>query len=134
MKQENAPLSIIVVEDEDDARDVLVQVLAMKYPEINFLGAANGNDALAQFGEHHPKIFITDINLPDMDGTELIAAVKGLDPDTKFLVISAHSPDNIAGKLSQTTICGYITKPIRYGELFKAIEQCISLLHEVEQR
>lgn len=128
MEHLNSSLFILIVEDEEEAREILMQVLFLRYPDITFLEASDGRNAMECFTRHHPKIVVTDVNLPDMNGIELSSKIRAIDANIKFLAISAHNNDTIQ-KMSVeygSNICGFITKPIEYVKLFAAIDQCIS--------
>ncbi len=127
MEFSNSSLSILIVEDEEEAREILMQVLTLKYPEVNFLAASDERSAMECFTSHHPKIVVTDVNLPGKNGIELSSDICSMDADIKFIVISAHN-NTIEKEFAESggKICGYITKPIEYAKLFAAIDQCVS--------
>jgi CheY-like chemotaxis protein len=125
-----APQTILVVEDEDETREVLVQVLAMRYPGVAFLEASDGRIALECIKSHSPQIVITDISLPGKDGIALSTEIRSISAHVKFIVISAHETDGTLHRFAQAgiDICGYLTKPLEFPLLFSTIDKCIAEL------
>jgi CheY-like chemotaxis protein len=68
------PRKILLVEDNDDARDMLRQVLAMHGHAV--VEAGCGEAAIAQAAQMRPEVAIIDIGLPDIDGYEVARRLK----------------------------------------------------------
>ncbi len=121
------PVSMLVVEDEKGTLEVLISTLAMKYPGAALHTAENGAQGLEAFAAHQPDIVITDLNMPDMNGVQMIGEIRALRPGTKFIVLTAASgilaSATSAGKVTAVDHC--ILKPVRLAALFAAIDQCI---------
>jgi len=122
-----APASILLVEDEVAALELLADIVPRKFPGVALYTATNGRKALELFKAHLPDIVITDINMPEMNGVQMAGEIRAIKPDTKFIVITGD-----AGKISLESSIGegfeidhYIEKPIDFGLLFAGIEECI---------
>lgn len=120
------PFSLLLVEDEVIALEFLAIILTRKYPDLALHTAINGRTGLELFKTHLPDIAITDINMPEMGGVQLIDKIRAIKPDTKIIVFTGAS-----GKLPLKTSAGkgcnfdhFIMKPVVFQELFSAIEQC----------
>jgi CheY-like chemotaxis protein len=122
--------TILVVEDEDETREILVQVLASRYPGFDFLEAPDGSSAVECFRNHAPRIVITDISMPGKDGIALSCEMRSICADVKFIIVSAHETDHMLARFAEvgTDICGYLTKPVEFPSLFAAIDKCIAEL------
>ena len=68
--KENSPLTVLVIEDHPDQRDLLAIVL--KREGYNVITAANGLEALEKLETENIQIALSDIMMPKMDGFELI--------------------------------------------------------------
>jgi len=123
-------LSMIVVEDEEEALQLLCTVLATKYPDSTIHSAVNGRTGLELIKTHLPDIVITDISMPVMCGNKLAENICEIKADTKIIAITGNScgktPENINFDFQHV-----IGKPIIFQELFNAIDQCIA---EFEQK
>jgi YesN/AraC family two-component response regulator len=122
------PLSVLVVEDDETAREILMSVLVLKFPHIPFHAADNGKSGLAQFITHSPAIVITDINMPVMDGIRMAEEIKSIAAGVKLIVLTAFGDRTVleAARTAGIEINYCLLKPVDYGKLFTAIEQCLA--------
>lgn len=123
-----APLTLMIVEDDKDSRDILKVVLAKKFPDIAIQAAVNGKDGVELFEKILPEIVLTDVNMPEMNGVEMVRVVRKIKPGIKVIMITADT-----GKAALEESIGdgfqvdqYVYKPIDYKKLFAAIEQCLA--------
>ena len=84
---------ILVVDDNSDSRDILAKLLRMCGYDV--ISASNGESAYAAALRQVPDLIITDINMPVMDGIELLKRVRneGLLARTAVLVVTAFGGD-----------------------------------------
>jgi len=118
-------ISILLVEDEEVILQLLVTILAKKYPDFALYTAGNGREGLDLFTAHRPDIVITDIKMPVMGGVQMADKIRALKPETKFIVLSGE-PENSAPQDSvKNEFDLNIMKPVKLGLLFAAVEQCL---------
>jgi two-component system response regulator SaeR len=119
--------SILLVEDDDNAREVLAAILAKKFPDVALYTAGNGKAGLDLFKGRASDIVITDANMPEMNGAQMVDEIRMIKPDAKIIVITADNVnadlEHAAGKGLQ--IDHYIVKPIKFNLLFLAIDACL---------
>ena len=122
------PLSVLVVEDDEPAREILISVLVLKFPNISFYTADNGKSGLAQFRAHLPRVAITDINMPVMDGIRMAEEIKLIADGVTFIVLSAFSDRTVLGaaRAAGLEISHCLLKPVDYKALFAAVEQTLA--------
>ncbi len=118
-------LSLLVVEDDKTAIEVIRVIIPLKFPKITFHVAGDGNMGLALFKEYSPDIVVTDINLPGMDGIQMAEQIKAMKSDTRFIVLTGYSDKIRMDKFNEIGVCNYISKPLDLKKLFTAIEKCI---------
>lgn len=82
----------------------------------------NGNDACQRIVEARPDILITDIQLPGMNGLELIQKVKGVYPDLVSVVISEYAEFVYAQKAIRCGVLGYCLKPFDDDEIANVLK------------
>ena len=70
MPENISPLRILIVEDEENARKGYEALLHRWNYDV--LGVGSGEDALARIGEFHPGVILADVELPGMNGLELL--------------------------------------------------------------
>ncbi len=118
--------SLMVVEDDKTALDLLTVMIARKYPEFRILTAENGKEGVELFARELPEIVITDINMPVMDGIEMARMIKTNKPDTRFIVLTAYTNRVYLEKFLEIGFSAYILKPVEFSKLFDAIDNCIA--------
>jgi YesN/AraC family two-component response regulator len=121
------PVSILLVEDDQTSRDILVNMLALKLPQVSFLTATNGKSGLESFKEHSPALVITDINMPLMDGISMATEIKALDYSAKIIVLTAFSDKAMleSSRAAGIAIDHYVLKPVDYRKLLETIADCL---------
>jgi len=127
------PISILLADDEFATVAILANVLAKKYPNFPIYTAENGKTAFELFKSNQPNIVITDVNMPEMNGVQMAAIIRSIDPSTKFIFLTGNSgKDHLRDHDGEGfEVEHYIVKPVRFGLLFAAIEQSIS---EIERK
>ncbi len=114
-------INILIVDDEEESRDLLGFMLA-DYPGIRISGkASNVNQALKIFEEFTPDLILLDIQMPEKDGFQLITELhdRGIYPGIIFVTAF----ENYALKAIRSSAFDYILKPVGTKELFSAIER-----------
>lgn len=108
---------VLVVDDESVTRRVVI--FALKSIDIEVLGAENGQEALALAGEHEFDLAIIDINLPDMDGFEVIRHLKTLPraAHTPTIIFTARNHPGDENQALDVGAVGFLYKPFSTQEL-----------------
>lgn len=112
-------MQILLVDDSRLMRRYVARTLEMTGMEIVIGEAANGLDALEQARAARPDLIITDLNMPEMNGEELIARVAG-DPDLRGIPVMILSADHSVRRLEKLIYQGavaYMTKPVTPEDL-----------------
>jgi signal transduction histidine kinase len=112
---------ILLVDDEQDIRDVLQ--LALADAGYDVLLAENGQQALDLFFERRPPIVITDIKMPVLDGIQLLRRIKQEAPDTEVIMITGHGDMDLAVRSLKHEATDFITKPIHVDALEIALKR-----------
>ncbi len=115
-----ALIRVLVVEDDPIMLRLTTQVmLAWKLP-VDLSTASNGFEGLLRIGEVRPDLVITDLNMPGMDGFQMLQALKrpGSGYETlKVVVISALSAREVADSGGLPADVTFLAKPVHYGDL-----------------
>jgi signal transduction histidine kinase/DNA-binding NarL/FixJ family response regulator len=114
---------ILYAEDEPFIRDELVEILKMRYHEV--LGAANGKEALELMDRYSVDVLITDIQMPVMDGLELISETRKTNPRLPIIVTSAFSDTEYLLSAIDLGVSHYATKPIKPRVLIEKIDSIL---------
>lgn len=110
--------NVLLVDDEPAIREGLRTLIP--WEELGFTvadTAANGREALLKHGLLRPDLMIVDIRMPGMDGLELIAAIRGIDPGVHILILSGYADFDYARQAIGSRVDGYLLKPVDEDEL-----------------
>ena len=114
-------IKAVVVDDHPLIRDGMRYMLA-SYADIEIVGEADtGEAALAICMRELPDVVLLDLNLPDMDGVEVISELRAQNPDVKVVVVTAlPGGDRIQEALSSGAT-SYLNKDVSSGDLANSI-------------
>ena len=127
MKEPDARVTVLLVEDTEDNRFMMRRLLEMSGYRV--VEAMNGEEAVRLAKSELPKLILMDLSLPVIDGlaaTRLIRKIPYL-AETPIIAVSAHDTSDFQSDAIQAGCNGYITKPIDFNELE---EQIAKLLRE----
>lgn len=112
---------ILVVEDVDLNRDLLVQLLEDDYEVIT---AADGEKGFEYAVQEQPDLVLMDLSLPVLDGWEATRRIKALPgkKDLPVLALTAHAMPGDEEKAKAAGCDDYLTKPIDEELLFEKLE------------
>lgn len=111
----------------DDDRFVLESVTTL-LNEFGFTVRAfsNGQEAVKQFVMEPVDLVLTDINMPIMDGLELLEKIRFLDKETPVILMTAYADLDVAVKAIQKGAFDFIIKPYRPPALIHAVEKGVN--------
>jgi CheY-like chemotaxis protein len=112
-------LSILYVEDEMELKKVTADFLSNVIG--NVVSVNNGLDALEQFNHEKYNVVITDINMPKLNGVELIKELKKMNKDIPIIVTTAYNNEKQIDELYEAGMNEYLMKPIDLMELVEKI-------------
>lgn len=111
---------ILVVDDEPSIRRTLTQLFArMGYQATE---AASGQEALEHIQRQRFDLVILDLNMPEMDGTEVLKTARPLAPDTVFIILTAYGTLDSAILAIRSGAFDYLLKPSPVQEIVRAVE------------
>ena len=120
--------SILVVDDEPDVADLFRQRFRREARQGTYVMhfAASGAEALDRLaGEIHPTLIavLSDINMPGMDGLELLAEIKQRFPDLPVMMVTALGDDDRRRRARELGASEFITKPVDFDQLKEQLRQ-----------
>jgi len=117
-----AKKTILVVDDTDWNRDLIVQLLQDEY---TVLQAVDGEDGVKKTEQEKPDLILMDLGMPVMDGWEATRRIKA-HPDLKSIPIIAVTSHAMVGDEIQAREAGcddYLPKPVDEDELIRKIKK-----------
>ncbi len=123
------PYSILIVDDDQTIRETLTAILKTK--EYIVVSAGTANEAIVKSQNQHFDLFLLDIKLPDMEGTQLLAHLQNAYPEAvKIMITGQPSVENATTALN-IGADSYFTKPFEPEKLLEAVE---NKLQECERK
>ncbi len=111
---------VLIVEDEPTDRVILANLLERMGHEVYL--ASDGEEAFKTYLKNSIEIIITDLNMPHVDGLELIESVRALFSRAVIIAVSGKGPELLAEAKSRGAFAA-LSKPVDPQELRKAIEE-----------
>lgn len=112
-------LHVLYVEDDANLRQETTMLLEPFFEHLDI--ANDGLEGLEKFSDHFYDIIVTDINMPRMNGIEMIDKIREINPEQKIIAISAHNEGEILVNLIRAGVTGFILKPIIQQEVINVL-------------
>jgi len=115
--------SLLVVDDEAAIRDSLRMIL--EYEGYRVEEAGNGSQALAKVAERAPDAIVLDIKMPEMDGLELLKALRERGYDMPVLMISGHADVATAVEATRRGAFDFFEKPLERERVLLSLRNAV---------
>jgi CheY-like chemotaxis protein len=116
--------TLLVVDDSAMDRRLVGGILE-KNPDWTVIYAVNGKDALAEIEMHIPDLVLTDMQMPEMNGLELVTAVKEEYPLIPVLLMTAQGSEEIAVQALKQGAASYVPKRRLAQDLRETVERVL---------
>lgn len=116
--------TVLIVDDSQVDRR-LVGGLLQKTGEYQLVYAENGQDALEKIELHIPDAVLTDLHMPEMNGLELVEAIKADYPLIPVLLMTAQGSEELAVEALRRGAASYVTKRRLGEDLISTVQQIL---------
>lgn len=116
-------VGILLVDDERDFATGLARLLGRRFPHETIKGVHSGEDALAALGRKSYGLMLSDLNMPGMDGVELLRRAKDVQPDLSVVMLTAFGTVETAVDALKEGAYDFLTKPVEPDDLFRVVER-----------
>jgi len=129
---------VLIADDEETIREGLRKLIESYDIGLSVIATAeDGEVAMELINEYKPEIILMDINMPFMNGLEIIEEIRKTDQNAKIIIISGYSQFNYAQKALELGVLSYLLKPINYRDfkdiLIKAMDSYSDRMWEISQ-
>ena len=105
---------VLIVDDEP----LILEVLAEHFKnEFDVETAPNGADALGAILRQRPDVVLLDINMPRMNGVEVLKDIKQIDESITVIMVTANEQVSLAAEALKSGAFGYVPKPFDFRYL-----------------
>jgi len=113
--------TLLIVDDSKVSRMMLSALIKDKFPDLILMEAENADDAQQKVEGNDIAYFSVDLNMPGLNGLELIEILKPKYPDSKFALFTANIQDSTHEQANALNIC-CVNKPITEESVGKMLE------------
>ena len=115
-------VKILFVEDEVDLITIISDTLSKL--GANFLTASNGEEGLKVLSENDDiKLIVTDINMPIMNGIDMIRKIRESGSDIPCVIMSAHTEPEYLKSADELNVTDYILKPFDFIKFINLVDK-----------
>ena len=121
-------LKILVIDDEESIRTTTSAILEEEGYEVDM--AENGKEAIRKSNADLYRVALIDFRLPDMEGTELLTALRETTPKTVKIMVTGYPTLENAVECVNKHADAYFVKPVNYENLLSTIRELIQKQQE----
>ncbi len=117
--------TILVIDDDDSLRRVVEYNLREEGYDV--LTASTATEGLQVFQDNRVDLVVSDVRMPEMDGLELLARVKAMQPDMFVVLLTAHGSIASAVEAMKLGAFDYLTKPFDRDRLKATVRKAVDM-------
>ena len=121
---------VMMIEDDPFSRRLVSNVLQKEY---KLAALENADGAVSAYSELAPDLLFLDINLPDVNGHELLEKIVAVDPNAYVVMLSGNADKGNIMQAMSRGAKGFVAKPFSRDKLFQYIERCPTINKEKVQ-
>jgi DNA-binding NtrC family response regulator len=125
------PVKVLVIDDDPTMLDLARFHLQAQGYEV--VTVETGAEGIQQAEKQKIEIVLTDLNLPDMDGIEVVRQFKELLPDCEILVITGYSSVSKAVEATKAGAFYFLEKPVEFEELLLLIDKALERKQQADE-
>jgi len=115
---------ILIVDDEDDLRELLSHVLSTQGYEIQ--SAANGEEAISTLQEEKFDMALLDIQMPKINGIQVLQFINEHTPSTRVIMLTGYADLKNAMEAKEFGARDFISKPYKLDDILSTIQRVLS--------
>lgn len=115
--------NLLYVEDNKEISEEIEFFLKPKFK--NSYVAYNGEEGIALFKKYRPELIITDIQMPVMNGINMIESIREIDSEVGIIITTAFNESDYLLKAIHMQVDGYIMKPLNFKTLLLRLEKVV---------
>ena len=116
--------TVLVVEDQDSARESLAELLRGEGYEVH--EAADGNSAIALVDQHDLDVVLTDLMMPGSDGIAVLRHIRDVSPQTLVVLMTAHASVETALEAIRLGAQDYLLKPLIFEDVLRKVQHLMA--------
>lgn len=114
-------VDVLLIDDEAPFLNDLAEGLRLNSKRLQVVTANNAGKALEMLRTCKFDVVLTDLNMPGMNGYQVLREVEQRHPGTPVIIMSAYSRNSVTDRLEGLQYTGYLEKPLDLREVAEAI-------------
>ena len=123
------PKNALLVDDESHVR-AFIRLLLREVGINECWETADGASAVQLAQLHKPDLVLLDVNLPGLNGLQVLAQIKQFDPDLPVVIVTSQSALSTVNEAVRLGASGYLLKHARKEDTLKALKELIESISE----
>jgi CheY-like chemotaxis protein len=115
---------ILVVDDEQISREGVAEVLADEGYDVAV--AADGHEAITVLASFQPDLVLTDLQMPGLNGIEVLGHVKQVSPTTPVIIFTSHVLIDARREAQRLGVEDFLNKPLDFDEMFSRVAKALT--------
>lgn len=126
-KAQTRPRRILVVEDEEDIRELLAELLSSSLDNVVVEARPDGPSALRAIAANPPDLIITDFKMPGMNGLDFLAHVRLQLPNVPAILVTAFPDLELAVRaINEARVQSFLQKPVDPTQVLRVVGGILS--------
>ncbi len=114
-------ITILTVDDHPIVREGIASIIQGEEDMVIVGEASNGREAVEVFRQKRPDVTLMDLQMPNVNGIDTIAAIRSGHPEARIVVLTTYEGDALARRALKAGVAGYLLKDMIRTELLQAI-------------
>ena len=127
-------MKVLIVDDEKIERNGIKFLLGSRKEELEIFEASNGKEALEMLKKQRMDILFTDIKMPFMTGTELVAKARETQEDIEMVIFSGYGEFEYAKQALKYGVENYVLKPVDPTEFHATFDKLLAKIEERQEK
>jgi signal transduction histidine kinase len=120
-------LTLLYIEDDQSSREQTLSILKLFFTKIVI--AVDGEDGVSKYNSNKIDFIITDINMPKLNGIDMIGKIREVNKYIPIIIVSAHSDTNFFLDSIKVGVDGYLIKPLQSEQFIYQISKNLHSLY-----
>lgn len=116
---------LFIIDDESSIRNALLQVFEYEGHDVEVAG--DGRNALSRFAQVRPDVTFLDVKMPGMDGLQVLAEIRKIDPLAAVIMISGHGTIDTAVEATRAGAFDFLEKPLDTERLLVTLRNALEV-------
>jgi DNA-binding response OmpR family regulator len=117
--------TILVIDDTEDTRDFIVKYV-LEPAGYRILTAKDGEEGLRVALQHRPDLILLDMNMPRLDGKEVLKRLQAEQIESAIIFMTAHGSEDVAIEVHRMGVRDYLRKPFYPEELLDSVDKSLT--------